>query len=355
MKSRLSVTATCLLMLSFARTGNAADFGRTLSDGEVVCEENQGHRLLLRMGTDFTPPNLFVWRSAASGGVYRGLLAPAFSRDLAGHFLRDEQQMAFDLIFKDEEDFLNPARRRLPQATLVRRETAFNLKAGPPGTPTLSVKVDLVPDEDPTLFQLPLKITNEPGKGRDDRAGRGVTADDLTSACHDQVSDFDLKVASVLSRTVRAFDCVTVTPTVESCQGSSYKAVVFRGQDPLSYRMDLFRYAVVGLDNGQLEYFEFRLALLFRFQVDGQGRLSAGDVQLLPECKPADQPNCTRGAALDTIVLVLPPIWPGRQTQGPEVLSRGALLKIRFFGDPAAITSATINWADLLKDSTWNQ
>jgi hypothetical protein len=334
-----------------ATLARGADYGLPLSDDEVACEENQGHRLLLRMGSNAIP-NLFVWRSAASGGVYRGLIVPETNIAPPGpHFLRDERQLAFDLIFKAAEDLLNPARTRLPQATLVRRDEASNL-AATAGGPILGVSVDLIPVENPVTLGLPLVINNEPANGKVDLAGRGVAVDDLTTACHDQVSEFDLRVAEILSRTVRALNC-THTPTVDFCSSRSYKAVTFRGQEPLTYRMDLVQYAIVG-ENSGLAYSESRMALLFRFQVDSQGRLTTGDVQLLPQCTAPGQPNCTTTVSFDTSLLVLPPIWPGRQTQGPEVLGRAALLTLTFRGDPAMTTFATINWADLLRDSSWD-
>ena len=353
MKTSLWKTVTLgLFAFGFATLAKGADYGRPLSDDEVACEENQGHRLLLRMGSN-TIPNLFVWRSAASGAVYRGLIVPETNSAPPGpHFLRDERQLAFDLIFKAAEDLLNPARLRLPQATLVRRDEASN-GAPAAGGPILGVSVDLIPVEDPVTLGLALVINNEPANGKSDLAGRGVAADDLTTACHDQVSEFDLRVAEILSRTVRALNC-THTPTADFCSSRSYKAVTFRGQEPLTYRMDLVQYVVVGENSGQLAYSESRMALLFRFQVDSQGRLTTGDVQLLPQCTAPGQPNCTTTVSFDTSLLVLPPIWPGRQTQGPEVLSRAALLTLTFRADPAMTTFATINWADLLRDSSWN-
>lgn len=63
--------------------------------------------------------------------------------------------------------------------------------------------MDLAPEVlDPTNPKVPLRITNRrfPGAGQADRAGRGLAVDDLFTACHAEVSDFDLKIFLLLAQ-----------------------------------------------------------------------------------------------------------------------------------------------------------
>jgi len=349
-----------LLGLAAARSAAGETSGNPLTPEQVACEETQLGRLIHRMVVSYNGSNLFVWRSTPGGGVYRGLSTTSrMGPDpFTGQPFREEEQLPFDLLLKQEEDFLDPHRLLLPQATLVRRDAASNLSSAPVTPGILDVNFDLAAEvPDPTMPGLPIRITDRttPGAGQSDRAGRGLAYDALLTACHSEVSELDLKIYSILSRTVRVSDCL-LQPTSPCDAGRSrFKSVFFRGAEPLSYRMNILTYSVGCDDNNNCFYGEGQVALFFHVQLDAQGRLSGGDVQALPWCTGSDYLGCTNTLEPLLAVFVLPPLRPGIDRQGPPAFARAAHLNLDFIDSPDNVLHDTVNWMDLLRDSTWNQ
>jgi hypothetical protein len=62
-----------LLALVLARPAVAQGFSPPLTADQVACEESQLGRLIHRMAVSYNGSNLFLWRSAPTGGAYRGL------------------------------------------------------------------------------------------------------------------------------------------------------------------------------------------------------------------------------------------------------------------------------------------
>ncbi|HEX3529821.1 MAG TPA: hypothetical protein VH988_22400 [Thermoanaerobaculia bacterium] len=350
-----------LLLLASVRLSSAQGFGNPLTQDQVDCEERQMMRLLHRAVVNSDGSTLFLWRSAPGGDVYRGL---SVGSEIDGDpydsstWYRKESQMPFDLILRESEDFPNPKRPRLPQATLVRRDAATNLGVLVSGGGALDAQLDLAPQSpNPTEPQGPLRITNQrsPGAGQADRGARSLSMDNLLGACHAEVSEFDLKVYSILARTMRPSFCLFQGRA--GCLGPRlrYKIVLFRGTEPLTYRMNILNYANNCIDNDPCFYGEGRIALLFRLQVDGQGNLTGGDVQAYPWC--LDDPSqlaCNDLEIVDLALFVMPPMLPGGPQQGPEEFKRAAILNIAWPGSDLNVLHANINWIDLLKDTSWN-
>jgi hypothetical protein len=348
-----------LLALASARLAGAQTFGNPLTADQVACEERQLGRLIHRLSSGRPQSNIILWRSTPGGGVYRGVSEATQLVDVNDNPERVEKQLAFDLILKAAEDLGDMRRPLLPQATLVRRDTASNLENKPDTFDTPDVSFDLAVDvPDPTMPKSPIRITNRlaPGAGQSDRAGRSLLYDDLLSACHAEVTEFDLKVFTILARTVRATNCL-VRPT-SACLGGlyyQYKSVLFRGQEPLTYRMNLYLYYTVCDPDGSCPYTEAVVAVLFHLKADEKGRLTEGDVQALPWCGESIQIACTNDGAPQTSVYVLPPLRPGIDKQGADVVNRAPHLNIFAEGDSEDnLLGATINWADLLRNTAWN-
>lgn len=347
-----------LLALQFPRRSVAAGFGQPLTHDQVACEEGQLTRLAYRMTVAYHDSNLFLWRSSPGGGVYRGLAVSSQMQDPnTDRPIHKEDQLAFDLILKAEEDFLDPRRPRMPQATLVRRDVSSNvIPKPPPGVEILDVNLDLAPVvPNPGEPKLPLRIFNwlSAGAGQDDRAGQGIALDGLTTACHNEISDFDLKVFSILARTVRASDCLL--QPVSGCfdRFTRFKEVIFRGEEPRTYRMNIDRYDIGCFDDGCV-YGEGGVALLFHIQVDEQGQLQTGDVQVLPWCPGGGQLGCTNLLNPEFAVFILPPFRPGIDVQGPAIIRRAPHLNIDFIGSEFNVLQATIDWKALLTNTAWN-
>jgi hypothetical protein len=351
-----------LLVVVLPRMSAAQSFGKALTADQVACEERQLSRLLYRTVAGAVDSQVFLWRSSPAGGAFSGLSVAGPLVDIVtGLLSHREEQLAFDLILKTQEDFLNPQRQLLPQATLVRRDTASNLSSAPPVPDnTLNVIIDLALEvPNPTAPTHPLMITNRrtPGAGQDDEASRGLAIADLLTACHTEVSDFDLRVFSLLSRTVRASDAL-LEPSPR-CLGpfscASFKGIIFRGAEPLTYRMNIHDYGFSCV-NDDCFYGEGGVALLFRLQVDGGGRLTGGDVQVLPWCEAGERFGCTDAQNPDFGVFVLPPLRPGVETQGESAFLRAAHLNIWFNGaGEDNVLHDTVNWPDLLRDTSWNE
>jgi len=351
-----------ILLMGFAaaRSDASQTFGNPLTTEQVACEETQLGRLVHRMVVSYDGSNLFVWRSSPQGGIYRGLATTSrlLPDPVTGRPSREEEQLPFDLVLKQAEDFLDPHRLLLPQATLVRRDAASNLSSAPVGPQILDVNFDLaqtVPD--PTTPGLPIRITDRltPGAGQSDRAGRGLNRDALLTACHAEVSELDLKIYSILARTVRISDCLAQPFSNCDAVRLRFKSVFFRGAEPLSYRMNILEYVDTCDNNGDCVYGEGQIALIFHVQVDTQGRLTGGDVQALPWCTSSDSIGCTYLGDPVLALFVLPPLRPGIDRQGDAAFARAAHLNIQTINSPDNVLHDTVNWLDLLRDSTWNQ
>ena len=341
----------------------AQPFGRPLTPEEVACEERQLNRLVHRFSSGvgiITVGNAFLWRADPDRTSYQGLAAFGRLEKNLGERVHEESQIAFDLFLRDDQDFLSPQRALLPQATLVRRDAASNLRPATVPLPYLNVVFELAPEvADPTTPLQPIQITNRQAarEGQSDRAGRGLAIDDLLSVCHHELTPFDLRVFSILARTVRASECL-LEPF--GCQAfiAGHKSVIFRSEEPLSYRINLFSYFSSCDDEGHCSYGEADTALLFHLQVNAAGQLTIGDVQALPWCTGGpveDQIRCTQFLSPLLGIYVLPPIRPGGERQGEPEFQRGAFLNVVSLSSEFNILQDNVNWADLLRDTAWNQ
>lgn len=346
-----------LLGLFCARLATAQDFGNPLTQAQVDCEERQSMRLAHRAFLHFSGSNLFFWRSAPAGGAYRGVAVGSFMR---GDNLdpetwsREEWQMGFDLLLRNDQDFLDPARLKLPQATLVRRDAATNLYTSPDSRQIVDLEIDLARDvPNPFEPRMPLRITNSlaPGAGQSDRPGRSLVYDDLLTACYAEVTEFDLKVYSILARTIRPSECLG-----GGCRGgeSHFKNVLFRGPEPLTYRMNVVRYSQLCFEGEPCIATEATFAFVFHLQADHRGDLTGGDVHVLEWCTTDGQLACNTVSNPGLALFVMPPLRPGIDKQGPSEFRRSAHLYIAYDGSEENILHANVNWADLLRGTSWN-
>ncbi|HEX3525895.1 MAG TPA: hypothetical protein VH988_02410 [Thermoanaerobaculia bacterium] len=358
MKCRVSLCLFLTLGFWAAGLATAQGFGNPLTQAQVDCEERQMMRLLHRVATDRGGTQAFLWRSTPGGGVYRGLVATSNLFGDGGDpttWTHDEKQMPFDLILKAEDDFPNPQRLRLPQGTLVRRDAATNLTASADILQWFILTVDLAPEvPDPTMPTAPLRISNRllVGAGQSDRGGRSLAKDDLLSACHAEVTEFDLKVYSILARTFRASSCLAIARGI--CPGYLYpfKVAFFRGVDPLTYRANILFYGDTCFDS--CTYSQLTTAYLLHVQVDTKGNLTGGDLQALPWCTGQDQLACTNYENPELGIFILPPLRPGLEQQGPAEFQRAAQLQLESNGSKYNTLQSNVNWIDLLKDTSWN-
>lgn len=338
---------------------------RPLTTEQVRCEQDQLRRLIRRMAFDgAADSNLFVWRSSPGGGEYGGLVtSPIPLRGgQAGFepFSRVESQMTFDLHLRTHGDRLNPSRPLLPQAQLIRRDAASNVLFSRPQPPFYPFPLVLLFEMAPQVVDAfeptaPLVVTTEPTKGRSERAGRAIEIDDLASACHDEVTEFDRQVFTILSRTLRFSTCLR--PPSFDCLGNNfqYKAAVQRALGPHHYWVELQAYGYSCTSDDDCLYISVPEVLVeFSFEADEQGRIRSGTARVLPECEEGETFACSRFGCPTGGIFVLPPLTPGRDQQDQFAFDRGVYLRCDRTNPANTVLSATIDWADLLRDTAWN-
>jgi hypothetical protein len=88
--------------------------------------------------------------------------------------------------------------------------------------------------------------------------------------------------------------------------------------------------------------------------VDEHGNLTGGDVQALDWCTQEGQLACTNLLNPSLALFVMPPMRPGIDKQGPPEFRRSAELRLYFKDYEPNVLHQTVNWADLLRGTTWN-
>jgi hypothetical protein len=339
---------------------------RTLTQGQVACEQAQLQRLARRMAfIGFADSNLLLWRSSPGGGEYGGLVTSPFP--LRGGqigfepFSRVETQMAFDLHLRIEGDRLDPSRPLLPQGQLIRRDAASNVLYTRPLPPFYPFPLVLLFEMAPQLVDAfepiaPLVLTTEPAKGRAERAGRGIEVDDLASACHGEVTEFDRQVYTILSRSLRFSTCLYPPSFFCFPITTQFKATLQRAQAPHHFWavIHLYGYACTP-DEEDCQYVSGPVFIVeLTFTPDERGRITSGAARVLPECSEGETFACSPSGCPQGAVFILPPLTPGRDQQDQSAFDRGVFLRCDRSDPKNTVLSAEIDWADLLRDTAWN-
>lgn len=346
--------STLVALLICAPPTHAAPLTNPLTTDQVTCDELQLERLALRTGivqasVDFAHPSLLLWHSGlGGGGGYAGLAVTDGISGGSGHLVRSEEQLALDLVTVDAGDFLNPARRLLPRATIVRRDQDSNLVAHGQLSVTMALEAITM---DPFFPLIPIAINNlsagnpaaAPGASAN---GRGITVDSLTSSCENLLTPFDQRIFTILSRTVRVSQCA-----FSSCNpdGSAYNMTLFRGADPQTYRANVYWYGD-SCDSVCTATVINKVAYEFKMNWDATGKLTMGEVTVLPSCTNSPI-QCDDGGGYP--LFVLPPLWAGHGHQGQHFFDLGARVGNDSPQRPLRPT-ATIDWQALLANSAWN-
>src|SRR6185295_3156080 len=252
---------------------------------------------------------------------YSGLAVTDGISGTSGHLVRAETQLAFDLVFHPSADSLNPARPLLPLGSLVRRELDSNLVTPSAAAPFyLTMPVALEPKvRNPYEATIPLVVNNlaivngtaQPATHAD-AAGRGIAQDDLTASCEDALTDFDQRIFKILARTVRVSECVALPGSPPFCNpdGTAYNVAIFRGADPHTYRANIYSYGAACDTICSFSVLN-KIALQFKLDWDASGKLTTGEVSVLPACLSGQASGCSDPAGGGAPTFILPPIWPG--------------------------------------------
>jgi hypothetical protein len=331
-----------------------------LTSDQVACQELQLERLERRFNTSLGGnPSIFFWQASPGGGRFEGLFVPlGIHFETEGLIRTEEEQLSFEVFFKDEALLLNPARLPLVETTLVRRDVESTLRAPDPDR-SFDIGFEAAGGAINAFYpRVPVQISGVLAERSATRVGRGPVEDDLLSACQPEPTAADAKILRILSRSLRPTCWVSPAFSCNSF-GLRYKVTLFRTEEPYSYRANVYFYVKDCDDDDpperQCPYSEpERVSLEFRFEHSG-GRLTTGTVRVLPPCTGEQTRGCSLGPFFEQGIFILPPLWAGHETQGSAELARGAHLMLFPGCEKGCVLSADLDWADLLRDTTWNE
>jgi hypothetical protein len=261
--------------------------------------------------------------------------------------------MTFDLVFEQSADRLGPDRTLLPQATLVRRDGGTTLLPNPPPNELnivgLGIELGLYFRGLPFPGGQKLLLTNVANDPflRVSGAGWGIIQDDfqdnLVRSCHPFVSERDLRIYQILARTMRIDTCDDQGLGCGNPQ--PLQIALYRATEPDTYLVDIYSF------NQETNPSLGAIPLGLTFERDALGRLTVGMAKVLVEgCTP--QVCSTPGPPAN--IFFLPPLTPGRDRQGREVISNAPRLNVSLFGSDN-IPETTIDWAALLAGTVYNE
>lgn len=347
-----SITAlsAAALSLILAAGASAQPLTNDLTSEQVVCNESQLASLLNRtslQGVNDPQNNLsltLLMSYSNPFGFFEGLAvanqAP-FTASNPGGTTRPESFLAFSLNPSIRRTLLNPNRQPLEQVTLVREETSSNL-VGASASNALAVFLNPTlggNDNNPGRLQI-----NNIGettaaqcglrRGSDIKPGRGLTLAGLTTNCHTRFTDFDRMVFEILQRTFRV-----QSPTNAA---QDFEVAIFRGEEELTYRIDVYPVGTNGASNAG------RLALELTLIPNGSGGIQTGSLRILPNCTSGLQSGCTSSTMAINVFLV-PPVFGGVEIR----LTSDIVAQLSFQPGTATPAPATVDFGELLEGTAW--
>jgi hypothetical protein len=338
-----------------------------------------------------------IWSASTSGGAFTGLARQlefgnqSINDFVAGteHFA--EADMAFGLFISAKSSILDPHKAAALQATLARRDPGTNLvldhavnNLGTEGSccidtdpfnPTceadltcpmiLNFDLAAVPGDSVNPL-VPLVINNAVAATPQfegplasflpaaSGTGPGIANDLLNRACGGTLTDFDRHVFDILARTVVPSVCYQAG-AIDNCDLNSFNLTIFRGADPHLFRVDVYTVEYICDDQGNCYGTSGPVALAFDVNWDGQGKLTTGEVRVLPECRPGQDSDCSGPFGQNFMgIFVVPPIFPGREEEGPAAFHGAPYLSV-FHHSPLQLLRADVNWAGILRNTALNQ
>jgi hypothetical protein len=329
----------------------AQDLTQMLTPAEVACNETQLQALLERLsftnrtgGSTARPTTLFLTYSNRYG-FYEGLVvsnqSPLSASSPAG--VTPEEILAFHVNPSVRQFLLNPARLPLEQVSLEREDTSSDFVAASDPNAFL---LALDPTLDQTGGDARLQINNfsSPAAGQScngflstsTKPGRGLSLAGITAVCHTDLSTYDRFIFSLLERVLRV--------EVIGAGGRDAKVALFRGENPLTYRIDVYPLPTSPVNGTLLG----RLSLQLVLATDANGRLTTGQLSALPSClggQPSDCSNATVGVRVG----LYPPIFGGS-----EVRTNGGAAVSLTYQPGTNPGPVTVDWRLLLAGTPWN-
>lgn len=338
-----------LSLVLAAGSAAAQPLSNPLTPEQVACNEAQLASLLDRLSVDGIHHQQATAQSQTWSVLSRTLLVTYSNRfgffeglavagwtvpgpDAPEGAVRSESFLAFSLNPSIRTTLANPARPPLAQISLMREEPSSTLVSS--SSPE-ALAVFLNPTAAPNATAGRLEINNlqtaaaQNGLARsaDTKPGRGLAG--LVTPCHTELTDFDRFVFEILERVFR------VQAPGNPARGA--KIAIFRGEEPLTYRIDVYPLGANG-----------KVALDLALKVDGEGHLQTGSLRVLPTCAAGLQLGCTSATiALD--FFLFPPVSGSSQTR----VASDLMTELSF--QPGTTPSSAIaDFIRLLGKTTWN-
>ena len=350
--------ALLLLGLTITLAGvpglKAQELTRTLTAEQVACNDDQLERLLYRSHLGPVRAgklhSLFVTYNELSFYEGLGMSRPGNVPDPA------EAYLTFHLNPDVRPHLLNPARLPLGQISLTREDSSSNLV--PPlvhdamvlQVNPLAVVAANPPWSEPGVLRI--NNFNVPPAGgaytahmtSDVKPGRGLETDGLLTVCHTNFTAFDRWVFSLLQRllVVTSNTWLSGAVTVEH----DTEVAVFRDQDPHTFRIHVYPHSAAAAPDTQ------RVAARLRIDWTPDGRLTTGQIEMLPLCTGPGQEDCTTGISVEEVwVFLARPILGGT---GPRPFPRYGFVYNTILGNPNEVLRADVDFAGLLEGTAWN-
>lgn len=392
----------CILALLVSTSAvHGAPAARTfpMTAGEVSCTELQLARAQRRMAAAgsgqaaFSLGTTALWKTSAEGGAFAGLVRlrepDSWNDFVAGMEHFGEADLAFDLLATKAASVLDPHAPLQPQATLVRRDPGTSLVVdhlvdNDTGLGGCCMSVDTTCTFDLTCPQIlnfdlgavpgdsvrpqSALVINNAAKATPNftglpaaflpaasGTGPGIAADALDEPCGGTITAFDTHVFEIVARTLAMSSCYLLDLNGADCGLEGYNMTLFRGTDPHVYRADIYIVQYLCDPDGVCYSTSGPLALEFHVNWDGKGRLTTGDVSVLPECRRGETVDCSADFRSDFMgIFVLPPIFPGHEEEEPPAFHGAPYLVVTPVRKDQVL-KATINWAAILSGSSLNQ
>ena len=350
MRRNFAVLLFALLSLSLATgfaTAQTSATSNALTTGQVACNQTQLRNLLQRMtlqGSGSQSANLslnLLVTYSNPFGFFEGLAVAnqtPFAVASAGS-TRPESFLAFSLNPSIRTFLLNPTRQPLAQVTLVREETNSNLvAAGSPVALDLSLNPTLGSGTSGQLEINNLQLSGSQctqAQSADLKPGRGLIQAGLTTPCHTLFTDFDRVVFELLERTFRV-----ASP---SNAAQDFKVAIYRGEDPFTYRIDVYPVGSNGTLGGPVSL-ELTLA------ADDSGNLRDGSLRVLPYCTGGQTTDCSTASAVDMTFYLVPPVFGGNQVR----LTTDVTVSISLPANGTPPAPAPFSFTQILGQTSWN-
>jgi hypothetical protein len=293
-----------------------------LLGAEVSCDAARLAALAQRVSVDLphSSKEASVALSLTRTGDFAGLAYSAQAVSSPEHLL------AFSTNPEESTLLRNPGRQQLFSLSATRNDLGSDLVA--PGSPNeirLTLNPTLGSNPPPGNLLVLDNVRRPDGSPTATRPGRGLAG--LLDPCHGKLTEADVHLFRLLSRLVR----------VRADGAASYELAIYRGEEPHSYRIDVWVHDAAGAELG-------KIAAQVDATYDSAGRLNRGTLRAFGPCGSPQETNCTTLTVPGFVEIVTP------TEAGGVWESTGSLVLIG--GGP---DEDDIDWIRVLEGTTWRQ